>query len=870
MSQFRTIVRERDTQLANNFNFISYLNVDHEDGIANDTIESRIQIYGANKIPTIPPKTIISIILNTLIDPLLFLLAFSATIATVFGIVFEAQRENKEWIEGIAIWFTITVIVFIGAYNDYKQDRAFHKLTTENSSYMVGVIRDGVAQEISNEDLLVGDLVVLNAGDKVPTDGYLLQTFSLGVDESALTGESIIVKKSFESDPWFRSGSVVSEGYGKMIVVAVGIESEYGRTLALVHKESEKTPLQRRINRFVKWCGIVAMLVSAAVFVALMINWASENPRSSFDEGPLKFIVFSISILVVGLPEGLPAAVMITLSYSIKKMMKDGLFVRHLSACETLGSTTMLLSDKTGTLTENKMTVVRGIFGNIVFDTSPLPGGIEDIFEEVLKNCALNSTAYIKDNIGIGSQTEIAMLRFVNTFDSYDKIRDSNVIDDFTPFSSTTKMSSALSGGKKYSKGSPEIIINNCSIVASADGPIEMNDELRNMYAGYVSEMASTGLRTVALSVDNILLGVFGIKDPVRQSVPFAVETCKQAGIGVMMVTGDNIHTAKHIANDIGMLKHGDICLEGVEFRKMTKDAKLAIAPKLRVLARSTPEDKYELVKIMKELGHIVASSGDGANDAPALKEADVGCAMGTGTDLAKEASDIVILTDDFDSIVNGVRWGRNIMANIRAFISFQVVINIVALTVVAVSAFARGTTPLNVAQLLYVNLVMDSFAAIGLATAPPTNDLMKKFPGSRNQFVITPTMLTSIIPHTVYQITAQLTIFFVAPILADITDKQLSGLMFNTFIFCQIFNILNVSMPDSAFPPIRMYKKPIMAVCAFGMIACQVIIMFLAKSIFKFDNITANMWGISVCVGAGGSIIHAIVHGSIFWLNYE
>jgi P-type Ca2+ transporter type 2C len=846
---FTTIVNNRDTSAIQNFNLEEYLSTG-EDGVKSDSIAGRIETYGTNVVKKIPPKSFWCILWDTVNDPLLWILCFSATIATTFGLVFEEQRENKEWVEGVAIWITVLVIVSIGTYNDYKQELAFHKLNSKNDEYLVKVIRDGEEQQISNKDIVVGDLIVLESGDKIPADGYFVSANALGVDESALTGESIVIRKN-EADPWFRSGSVVTEGNAKMYAVSVGENSEFGRTIALIQTENEKTPLQRKLMRFVKYCALTAIAVSMAVFIAQMVRWGTESPRPSFSEGPLRFIVFSITILVIGMPEGLPAAVMIVLTYSIKKMMKENLFVRHLAACETLGSTTILLSDKTGTLTENKMTVMKGVFGTTMYDHVP-----PSVSDDILLNCAVNSTAFISDGVGIGSQTEVAMLRFVNTYSSYEEIREKNKATEAVPFSSVTKMSSVVINGKKYSKGAPEIIMNACTI------------EDRDLLMGYVDSMASNGLRTIALAVDDELLCILGIKDPVRMSVPAAVKTCESAGISVVMVTGDNIKTATHIARDIGMLKYDDVCIEGKEFRSMTKEQKIDIAPKLRIMARSSPEDKYELVKLMKSLGHVVASSGDGANDAPALKEADVGCSMGGGTDLAKEASDIVILNDDFESIVSGVRWGRLIMKNIRAFIMFQLPINIVALTVVAIAAFSKGTTPLNVVQLVYVNLVMDSVAAIGIATIPKTDDLMKTPPGAREQFVVTLPMLRSIIPQSLYQIACQLIVFFVTPQLIDISDKQLSGFMFNMFIFTQIFNLVNVSSVTSVFPLAYMRKIRIVDICIVIMTGVQVIIMFLLSDVFKIEKITGDMWAISICLGFGSCIVHAVVTASWMWIK--
>jgi len=846
---FNTIVANKDTSAMKDINMESYL-ATGPGGIKADSIAGRVETYGTNVVKKLPPKSFWRILWNTANDPLLWILCFSATIATIFGIVFTEQRENKEWVEGIAIWFTVLVIVSIGTYNDYKQEIAFHKLNSKNDEYMVKVIRDGEEQQISNKEIVVGDLVVLESGDKVPADGYFVSANALGIDESALTGESILIRKN-DTDPWFRSGSIIAEGNAKMIAVAVGEKSEFGRTIALIQTEAESTPLQKKLIRFVKYCALIAIIVSVTVFVAQMVRWGTESPRPSFSEGPLRFIVFSITILVIGMPEGLPAAVMIVLTYSIKKMMKDNLFVRNLAACETLGSTTILLSDKTGTLTENKMTVVKGVFGTTMYDHIP-----PSVSDDILLNCAVNSTAFISNGAGIGSQTEVAMLRLVNMFSSYEEIREKTEATDVVPFSSVTKTSSVVINGKKYSKGAPEIIMAACSI---AD---------RELIAGYVDAMASSGLRTVALAVDDDLQCILGIKDPVRMSVPAAVKTCESAGISVVMVTGDNIKTATHIARDIGMLKYDDICIEGKEFRSMTKEQKVAIAPKLRIMARSSPEDKYELVKLMKSLGHVVASSGDGANDAPALKEADVGCAMGSGTDLAKGASDIVILNDDFESIVSGVRWGRLIMQNIRAFITFQLPINIVALTVVAISAFTNGTTPLNVIQLVYVNLVMDTFAAVGMATIPKNDGLMKILPGPREQFVVTFQMLRSIIPQSLYQIACQLIVFFVAPQLTDISDKQLSGFMFNMFIFTQIFNLVNVSSATSVFPLAYVRKMRIVDICALLMSGVQVIIMFLLSGVFKIEKITGNMWAISTCLGFGSCIVHAIATATWNWIQ--
>ena len=867
---FNNIVTERDTILAKSFDFKKYLDTG-DNGIETSSVPSREETYGKNEIIKCPPKTFSQILWNSCKDPLIILLSFSATIALTFGLVFEEQRNHNEWVESIAIWLAIIIIVSIGTITDYKQEKAFHKLNKKNDEYDVKVIRDGQMQQISNKSLVVGDVMLLESGDKIPVDGYILETFSLGIDESSLTGENITVVKDFENDPWFRSGSVVTEGRGKMIVTTVGMNSEYGKTISIVQQKTEKTPLQKRLTRFVKWCGIFASILSVIVFTVLTIRWAVSNPRSDFTSGPLKYVIFSITILVIGLPEGLPAAVMITLSYSMKKMLKDNNFVRHMAACETLGSTSMLLSDKTGTLTENKMTVVKGVFAGKMYDHVPPIGDMKTLFDDIFTNCSVNSSAFIKGGVGVGSQTECALINFVNSYGaSYEAIRAeyNDKITDVVPFSSKTKMSSVSIDGIKYTKGASEIVLGMCSKMYNGNEIVDIDVE---MYKNFINQMASSGLRTIGLTKNDAMMCVVGIKDPVRNGVPMSIKSCSEAGIGVIMVTGDNIDTAKHIAKEIGVLKPGDVAICGSEFRSMTKDQQIAIAPKLRVLARSSPEDKYNLTKLMKEIGHICAVSGDGTNDAPALKESDVGVAMGiSGTDISKEAADIIVLDDNFNSIVRGVLWGRTIMSNIRSFITFQLPINFVALLVVAVAAFARGETPLNVIQLLYVNLIMDSVAAVALATIPPNEKLMKKKPGPRNEFIVTMDMLRNIIPQSLYQLLAQFLIYFMVPVFWDISEKQMSGFMFNTFIFCQVFNLINVHASYEVFPIFTMFKKYVSLACISMMIVFQFFIVFLMPGIFKIEKLNTTMWLISTGVGFGSIIVHAIVTSVSNWVNED
>lgn len=692
-------------------------------------------------------------------------------------------------------------------------------MNAKKEEFEVTVIRDGKEGVIVNTELLVGDVLVLKTGDRVTADGVLFHNNDLVMDEASITGESETVRKKVDTDPFCRSGTHVTDGSGRILVIAVGKHSEWGETMALATGDTDKTPLQEKLVNLAAAIGRVGFIVAIASFVAMLVRWMIEKSGFPIDEinedGPLQFFLFAVTIVVVAVPEGLPLAVTISLSYSMQKMMKDNNFVRVLAACETMGGATCICSDKTGTLTENKMTVVEGWFQGQYFSQLPTDRELEPtVLELITDNASLNSEAFLiqEENEPIkfvGNRTECALLVLAKNLNvDYKDVRSKEGVERIKVygFSSLKKMSSAVVRKgvhlRLYNKGAAEMVLPKCTqYVDHLFIKYAITEEKQSELNQTIEEMAGRGMRTLALTYrdldedefnfsldkkpldeplgrkkgfaeapdeDLILLAIVGIKDPVRPEVPEAVAQCKHAGIFVRMVTGDNIYTAKHIAKDCGILTDHGLALEGPEFRQRAEKDLEGLKrdlPKIQVLARSSPSDKHTLVSLLRDEGEVVAVTGDGTNDAPALREADVGLAMGiAGTEVAKEAADIVILDDNFSSIVKAVLWGRSVLTNIRKFLQFQLTINVVAMVVAFVAAVVGGETPLNVLQLLWVNLIMDSLAALALATEDPTPDLLNEKPQGRAEALISRTMMKHILLQALYQIVVILVILYSFP----------------------------------------------------------------------------------------------------------
>merc|ERR1719242_1118866 len=720
----------------------------------------------------------------------------------------------------------VCIVVFVGGFNNFQKEKQFRKQEAASKLKSCIVLRAGEEKKIPFGEVVVGDLVVLRDGFTIPADGiFVLGTENLKAQEAGLTGESRELTKN-RFHPLLMKGTNIVSGEGLMIAVAVGDRTEWGRLMAKLSDDRDATPLQDKLEVLGAQIGWGGMGVAVALFIILMIVWAIDGAEKP-DVKIIDFFIVAVTIVVVAVPEGLPLAVTISLAYSMKKMLTDNNFVRHLQACETMGNATTICSDKTGTLTTNKMVVKRShLFGNKPFPTKNgdecTKSTLSDKAYDRITQAVCKNTVSFKDTVKTaeerdaidqgkmkhpltgGNQTDCAMLQWAIDMgaDNFRQIREQNPIQKAFPFDSKLKRSSVLVRERKgdnsdwviFVKGAAEQVLDLCTRKMNAEGEEEdFNAGHKEVVAAEMDDMAKNGLRCLGLcyktySVDQIAwkskdsftledsaaeelfedmvwIGCTGIQDPVRPEVPAAVQTCHKAGIVVRMVTGDHLETAKHIAKDCNILtRDHHISMTGAQFRQLSDEDKRRELPLLRVLARSKPADKEALVTWYKEVnGDIVAVTGDGANDALALKKADVGLSMGIqGTDVAKEASDIIIMDDNFASIEKTVMWGRSVYDNIRKFVQFQLTVNVTALTLSLFCAFFEGLeNPLTAVQLLWVNLIMDTMAALALATETPTEKLLDRHPFRKESHIISQILWRFVFGHSIYQLTILLLILF-------------------------------------------------------------------------------------------------------------
>jgi Ca2+ transporting ATPase len=777
--------------------------------------------------------------------------------------------------EGTAILVAVVLVVSVTAINDYNKDKQFRKLNESAQSRSVIVTRRGQEVDISIYKIMVGDLMHIKTGDVLPADGVLVRAVNMVLDEASVTGESDRIKKSAASQspeadaPFLLSGSQVEEGTGTMLVLAVGGNSFAGRNMDLVvQADEEDTDMQVRLEGLANSIGNFGTLVASLTFLILTVYCINNSvTRGTWDEESwgqlISAFIIAVTIIVVAVPEGLPLAVTLSLAYSVDKMKEKNNLVRHLHACEEMGACTDICSDKTGTLTENVMTVtdMYCLEATTSIKRKQQASMPENLKELISLGSIHNSTANITLENGLeklsGNRTECALLVMAKDWGyEYSMIRKKEY-ELQLPFSSKSKrMTTALQlEGNVYrvfSKGTPAVILKSCAYVmqASAKAEVLTDEEKGRLLNQVVDGFAGRNLRTIAVAYkdvdvsnvplytdahhkepntaglenDLVLLGIMGIHDPIRAGVPDAVEKVKGAGILVRMVTGDNVRTAVSIAKSIGILpksyvKLGDSdysVMEGEQFRRLTEGLRKAedgtnyvvnrhmferIAAKLRVLAAADPADKFLLVTGLKAMGKIVAVTGDGVNDAPALKQAHVGFAMNIcGAQLAKEASDIILLDDNFASIVTAVEWGRNIYDSIRKFLQFQLTVNLVALAMSFLGAVALEEPPLTAVQMLWVNLIMDTFAALALATEPPSHDVMKRKPYAKTKGLVTTAMMRNIMGQSIYQMACLSVILFYGDHLFEVPSgwghevwtEEIGvhfTIFFNCFVFLQVFN---------------------------------------------------------------------------------
>ncbi|XP_031681645.1 plasma membrane calcium-transporting ATPase 2 isoform X4 [Oncorhynchus kisutch] len=1041
------------------------------EGLSGDAtdLDKRKEVYGENLIPPKKPKTFLQLVWEALQDVTLIILEVAALIS--LGLSFYqppggdsgescgtaaagAEDEGEAeagWIEGAAILLSVVCVVLVTAFNDWSKEKQFRGLQSRiEQEQKFQVVRGAQVIQLPVADIVVGDIAQIKYGDLLPTDGVLIQGNDLKIDESSLTGESDHVKKAADRDPMLLSGTHVMEGSGRMLVTAVGVNSQTGIIFTLLgagepgeeekkekkallpipplncphpsahpiatiatdgaaggfapgnaslvngkiqddnmennqtkvkkqdgaaamemqplksaeggemeEKEEkkkanvskkEKSVLQGKLTKLAVQIGKAGLVMSAITVIILVLYFAVDNfvlqKRPWLTECTpiyvqyfVKFFIIGVTVLVVAVPEGLPLAVTISLAYSVKKMMKDNNLVRHLDACETMGNATAICSDKTGTLTTNRMTAVACYVGDVHYKEIPDPGLLSVKSLDILVNAISLNSAYTTKILPatkegglpmqVGNKTECGLLGLV-----LDLKRDYQPVRNQIPeeklykvytFNSVRKSMSTViklpdGSFRMYSKGASEIVLKKCTKILNQEGEprVFRPRDKDEMVKKVIEPMACDGLRTICVAYrdfpgdpeplwdnENDILNeltavcVVGIEDPVRPEVPSAIVRCQRAGITVRMVTGDNINTARAIAIKCGIIHPGEdfLCIDGKEFNRRIRNEKGEVEqermdkvwPKLRVLARSSPTDKHTLVKgiidsCLTDQRQVVAVTGDGTNDGPALKKADVGFAMGiAGTDVAKEASDIILTDDNFSSIVKAVMWGRNVYDSISKFLQFQLTVNVVAVIVAFTGACITQDSPLKAVQMLWVNLIMDTFASLALATEPPTEALLMRKPYGRNKPLISSTMTKNILGHGIYQLVIIFSLLFVGEQIFDIDSGRHAPLhsppsehytiIFNTFVLMQLFNEINarkIHGERNVFDGI--FRNPIFCSIVFGTFAIQIVIVQFGGKPFSCTPLDLEKWGWCTFLGLGelvwGQVIATIPNSKLRFLR--
>ncbi|MCM1331502.1 MAG: calcium-translocating P-type ATPase, PMCA-type [Bacteroides sp.] len=752
-------------------------------GLTSAQVEESRRINGIN-ILTPPKKTPLwRQFLEKFKDPLIMVLLVAGALSIGISIYeyYCLDESGAVFFEPLGIFIAILLATGLGFIFEVKAEREFAILNQVNDDEPVEVIRDGGAIRIPKKDVVVGDIVILSAGEEIPADGHLLEATSLMVDESILTGEPACSKSTdpshFDDDATFPTdavmkGTKVMEGHGVFEVTAVGDSTENGKVYeAASIDDSIKTPLSIQLDKLGKLITKLSYTVGVLILVGRCVMYFVEG--TPFDTMKflayfLQSIMIAVTLVVVSVPEGLPMAVTLSLAYSMRRMLRTNNLVRKMHACETMGATTVICTDKTGTLTENQMRLAEtdfcGLDGQMLADN--------DLSRIIQEGIAVNSTAMLdlsnpqRPQV-LGNPTEGALILWLKSQGvDYAELRGSvNRIAEI-PFSTerkymATEVESALLPGKKvvYVKGAPEIVLEMCASINGGVSKTAVNEKLsayqsqamRTLgFAYQIVDEDKVMIDGLKLRADNLVfIGAVAISDPVRKEVPAAIKECIDAGITIKVVTGDTPATAREIARNIGLWTDRDNdrnMITGPEFAELSDDELYERVGDLKIIARARPLDKKRLVEALQHNGEVVAVTGDGTNDAPALKTAHVGLSMGDGTSVAKEASDITIVDNSFASIGKAVMWGRSLYKNIQRFILFQLTVNVVASLIVLIGAFTGTESPLTVTQMLWVNLIMDTFAAMALASLPPSAAVMRDKPRSRNAFIITGSMKRNIL----------------------------------------------------------------------------------------------------------------------------
>jgi len=917
----------------------------HYKGLTDSEVLKNREQFGANII-TPPPKTPWwKLLLEKFNDPIIKILIVAAIIAISIGIT------NGHYLEGVGIILAILLATVMAFINEYKASKEFELLNSVNDELPVKVIRNGGVTSVPKRDVVVGDIVIVDRGDEIPSDGVLLESVSLIVNESSLTGEPSTNKTSVPADGFKTTyspnlvlkGTTVTDGHGIYRTTAVGDSTEIGKTARAATVEvNNPTPLTKQLQKLSEYISSAAFFIAIVAFVILTIfdlvnpinkytpeqeyilavavfaiaiilarYWVpSANAILSWLKVPFKiplpctknskrqikvllalamlivilsfgiaviadidilaslavldsnllshllsYFMVSMTLIVVAVPEGLSMSVTLSLAYSMRKMTAENNLVRKLQATETMGAATVICTDKTGTLTQNRMRVIEWDFQDITH------GNSLSLLTKL--SLAVNSTAHIDFShvpfTIVGNPTDGALLLWL-----YENGEDYRVLrDDFNtlvqhPFSSEKKYMLTLGYsnelGKKLLlvKGAPEKVLSMCKPQSVSSS---VQEKLKNFQVKALRTIAFAYSESEADSITDTdtpqgltFLGIVGIADPLRDDVPAAINECHVAGIDVKMVTGDNQDTAIAIGKNAGLLvtnaEHASI--SGPDFEKLSDEQALKVLPGIKVMYRARPSDKLRMVSLLQGLHNVVAVTGDGTNDAPALNQADVGLAMGSGTQVAKDAADIILLDDSFSSIVNATRWGRALYQNIQKFLYFQLTINLVAVAIVLTGPFTGIDLPLTVTQMLWVNLIMDTFAALALATEPPHSEVMKKKPRSPHEFILSPGIFKYLISTAAlfYLVLVGLLLYFKSS--EGFSSKELTC-FFNIFVLMQFWNLFNARRLFGGVGVLSLSSNKLFVAIATLILFGQLAIVQFGGEVFRTVPLAGKDWLIHI-----------------------
>ena len=862
-------------------------------------IESR-RLHGANVLT--PPKKdpLWRLLLEKFNDPIIKILMVAWVLSIIIAVTEISAKGYGVLMEPLGILMAILIATIASFVFEWRAERAFERLNTVSDDALCTVIRSGVVVEVPRKDIVVGDVVLLNQGDEVPADGVLLEAVSLQVNESTLTGEPIASKTTdpahFDSEATYPSNyvmrsSMVADGHGIMLVERVGDATDYGKVYEGAQIDSGVlTPLQQQLGHLASQISRFGYAVAAITFVALTAKALIVGPVDdvmTLASHILNYFMLAVTVIVVSVPEGLPMSVTLSLALSMNRMLATNNLVRKMHACETMGAATVICTDKTGTLTQNRMKVADSLLFDGLRPDDVLPLGI-----------AVNSTANLTiasdgSSSPVGNPTEGALLMWLYSRGiDYRTLRDSARVIEQLPFSTERKYMAtvvAASDGRNLLlvKGAPEIVMAMCSSVGNAATPIaEKDEEINDALARYqhramrtlafaYAEIEDSDIATIfagqKLNISKLVLqGIVGIADPVRHDVADAIAECHRAGVEVKIVTGDTRGTACEIARQVGIDidSSPNSVINGSDFQQLPDDEAAEVAAAVKVMCRARPMDKQRLVRLLQQRGEVVAVTGDGTNDAPALKAAQVGISMGDGTSVAKQSSDITIIDNSFANIVKAVMWGRSLYRNIQRFLIFQLTINVSACMLVLIGSLIGAESPLTIPQMLYVNLIMDTLAAVAFATLPPSERVMNDRPRKSTDRIVDLHMGMWVLLCALLFVGVMTTMLVLMNEDGVLSVHNLT-VFFTTFVMLQFWNMFNVKSfrsGGSAFAAMR--SSATFSWIELTILVGLVLIVNFGGDMFSTMPLSLGVWAIIVAatspvliVAEAVRLLHRLFH---------